>query len=768
MKPSIQKITWFAAAFWIGLALCFYFFETLGIVIYITCFSFAFIFLICVAFRKRSAVAHVLMFVALGVLSSLLLYNLCSANYQYQKNELSNQSKTESVFYIEEDSSSGSYSNSCIAKMPVDSGKLVKVRLYFDTETSFYYGETITANYELKTIKSTEAQSYFKKGIVGKLYLDNFSYSEEQNVLVSNLAELRKLFINAVLPAENSSEESLLFCALSCGYRSKLFDTSLYNDFKHAGLAHMVAISGAHLSIVVSMLSLLLKMLKVKKKTTISIEIVFLLLYVFVSAMPISALRAAFMCSAAIVSYFAKRRSAAQNALSCVIIIFLVLNPFNALSLSFALSSLSTAGIIFFYQLFRSVFSKQKGKIYSAVCDSIALSFSANSFVLPMSVAVFSYLSPVTVISNLVASYFLTIICVLGILAFVVFLFSPPLFSLIAAFSLPLCQLFTNVVSFFASLPFASCPASLNYAEAGLITAFIFALLYILWNRITLSSLLCVGAGILIFYACIVGYTSFFGETRLVMFDVGQGDSFLIKSKNESMLIDTGNSDTKLLSSLSKNGVSHLDGLIITHPDDDHCASLEALIDVVDIDTIFLSVGVQNCTCINCINLVSMSEKAADEICFIYPGDALSFGCVNIDILWPYEFSCEGGNDDSICALVKIDANSDEAPDYSALFCGDAESNVIDELISLGSVKEIDILKVSHHGSTGSCSEEILSKLKPKLALISVGVQNSYGHPTQDTLDLLTNSATKVFRSDEMGEVSCTFSSLGISVQTNR
>jgi competence protein ComEC len=768
MKPSIQKITWFAAALWIGLALCFYFFETIDVIFYVAFLVSALIFLLCAIFRKSGSIAHVFTFVSLGILSSLLLYGFCSDNYQQQKNELANQSKTKSVFYIEEDSSSGSYSNSCLSKMILDNGEQIKVKLYFDQDTNFYYGETITANYELKTIKSTECQSYFKKGIVGKLYINNFSNSEEQNILISNLSGLRKSFINTVLNDESQSEESLLFCALSCGYRSKLFDTSLYSDFKHAGLAHMVAISGAHLSIVVSMLSLLLKALKIKKKTTISIEIVFLLLYVFVSAMPISALRAAFMCSAAIVSYFAKRRSAAQNALSCVIVVFLVLNPFSALSLSFALSSLSTAGIIFFYQLFRSVFSKQKGKICSAVCDSFALSLSANSFVLPMSVAVFSYLSPVTIISNFVASYFLTVICVLGILAFVAFSFSSSIFSLMATFSIPLCKLFADEVSYFASLPFASYPASLNYVEAAFITALIFALLYIFWNRITLSRLFCFGAGVLIFYACFVGYASLFGETRIVMFDVGQGDSFLIKSKNENVLIDTGNSDTKLLSSLSENGVSHLDGLIITHPDDDHCASLEALVDVVDIDTIFLSVGVRSCSCSNCTNLVLLSEKASNEICYVSPGDILSLGCVDISILWPYEFSCDGGNDDSICALVRIDANSDETHDYSALFCGDAESEVIDELISLDVVSEIDILKVSHHGSSGSCSEEILHELKPKIALISVGAQNKYGHPSYETLELLANSAVKVFRSDEMGEVSCTFSSLGISVQANR
>ena len=148
------------------------------------------------------------------------------------------------------------------------------------------------------------------------------------------------------------SEAEQLLGAIICGQRIDLNSGDLYTSFKNAGLAHLVAVSGAHLSLVTSLIVVLLKRLRAKKWLAIFIQSVFILSYLICAAVPISALRAAFMAYVALFSFFGKRRAAPLNALGICILVLIALNPQTAVSVSFALSAGSTIGIILFANLF--------------------------------------------------------------------------------------------------------------------------------------------------------------------------------------------------------------------------------------------------------------------------------------------------------------------------------------------------------------------------------------------------------------------------------
>lgn len=123
--------------------------------------------------------------------------------------------------------------------------------------------------------------------------------------------------------------------------------------------------------------------------------------------------------------------------------------------------------------------------------------------------------------------------------------------------------------------------------------------------------------------------------TELVMLDVGQGDSILLRSGGKSFLIDTGNQDSMLKSRLAEQGISHLDGVLITHPDDDHCGSLDVIEQLVAVDNIYVAKDLPSCNEDNCQKLMSQLHKIVDDksIVKMKVGDRINFGDIELEII---------------------------------------------------------------------------------------------------------------------------------------
>jgi len=215
---------------------------------------------------------------------------------------------------------------------------------------------------------------------------------------------------------------------------------------------------------------------------------------------------------------------------------------------------------------------------------------------------------------------------------------------------------------------------------------------------------------------------------RLYMLNVGQGDSFLIISPdNKKLLVDTGKGDLAARELHANLGFFdyYIDYVLITHPDNDHAGGLSA------IQSSFV-IG----------NLI---ETASDNSDF-YLGC-----CVLIDFVWPEsmpEFAIKDRSTNAKSITFFLTYN-----DFSAFFGGDLPKEEEDYIAKKYS-RDIDLLKVSHHGSYTSTSEYFLSILKPEIALISVGLNNSYHHPHQSILTELHKRGIKIYRTDEVGTVS--------------
>ncbi|MEX0933198.1 MAG: ComEC/Rec2 family competence protein [Candidatus Paceibacterota bacterium] len=234
----------------------------------------------------------------------------------------------------------------------------------------------------------------------------------------------------------------------------------------------------------------------------------------------------------------------------------------------------------------------------------------------------------------------------------------------------------------------------------------------------------------------------------VVMLDVGQGDAFFIESPGGTQVLIDGGRGRAALRELSKVMPfwdRSLDVVVATHPDADHIGGLVHVLERFDVSYI-LHTSIQKDTPV----FRAYSEAVLEEDPVIVPssrGTKITLDdSVVLTILSREVVAASDTNEASI--ILRLDYGG-----TSFLFTGDAPKETEQELLQFYSVLDVDVLKVGHHGSDTSTSTEFISATSPDFALISVGKENSYGHPDDDVLLRLEDAGVKILRSDERGTV---------------
>ncbi len=654
------------------------------------------------------------------------------------------------------DSTSTDHGHSTVCEALCEDGTHLKVRLFTKDDECFLTGTQLVTDSHLSPLPA-ETEGYLRdQGICAQMNGDDLTRKDP----VGWLGVLREVRTRALEVIDQRSSQSNLLSALVCGYRPPLAESDLNDDFKACGLAHLVAVSGAHTSIILMMLSLLLKALRLPRIASLLIAVGFVGAYLILAGMPISAIRSAVMAILSLTSTLAHRRNASLNALALCIIGFMVTDPISCLSVSLFLSAASTLGIILFCSLFTSWIPQANKRVRSLIVEPAAMTLAANVMTLPASAALFSQISLISPLANIAAAPLFTIACALGFAGCFVSVLCEPLSAMaMSAADLAVYPL-KALVECLGSVPFASIPCSLPLVPMILLSFICAGVLWIWWPRPSkrLLETACAMAALLIFGSMVFARVP--SVDSIVMLDVGQGDAILVRSKTQAILIDTGNSDAKLRRELGAHGVYELDAVIITHPDDDHCASLASLGSYVNVRRILWSEGIFTCGCEKCSRLLQWAERCSPhaERVGLQVQDVVDMGSIRLEVIWPDSFVDEGGNADSLCLRADIDVNEDGSVDWKALLVGDAEAEQIAAMIAEGRVGDVDVFKVGHHGSKVCLSEETLNAIRPEVALISVGAGNRYGHPSAEAINLLGSVECNVLRSDELGSVTVAFS----------
>jgi competence protein ComEC len=236
----------------------------------------------------------------------------------------------------------------------------------------------------------------------------------------------------------------------------------------------------------------------------------------------------------------------------------------------------------------------------------------------------------------------------------------------------------------------------------------------------------------------------------IVFFDVGQGDSALIMSNGKSVLIDGGEGEMcsrVLIPALNYYGIRKVDVVLMSHLHSDHGGGLLELLSenrAEDIGVPFFGEGED-------YDKLMEGYEVDDKLYLLKSGDSIRISkTASLNILHPAEPECAGGNEDSLVIMFTVSGTG-------VLFMGDSGFPTEEELMSDIEIRSFlfdntDIMKVGHHGSKYSTSEEFLSRIDPEAAIISVG-NNFYGHPTVETISRLNDSEADVFRTDINGAV---------------
>lgn len=227
--------------------------------------------------------------------------------------------------------------------------------------------------------------------------------------------------------------------------------------------------------------------------------------------------------------------------------------------------------------------------------------------------------------------------------------------------------------------------------------------------------------------------------------DVGQGDAILIQANNKNLLIDSGPNNKKTFSYLKNQGINTLDYVIATHPHDDHIGSMAKIINTFNIHS-FYAPKVTN----NTDSFRDMLNALSNKNLKLIPAKAglkINLGDnINCTILSPINDYYKELNNYSV--VLKISYNN-----TSFIFMGDAEICNEEELIKSGYSLKADVLKVGHHGSNSSTSPWLLAEVKPKVAVISSGKDNEYGHPNKEVINKLYKENISLYRTDIDGSI---------------
>lgn len=239
------------------------------------------------------------------------------------------------------------------------------------------------------------------------------------------------------------------------------------------------------------------------------------------------------------------------------------------------------------------------------------------------------------------------------------------------------------------------------------------------------------------------------GAFSVHFIDVGQGDCTLIKTVNGNMLIDAGENgyETTVLNYLEEHGVTELEYFVATHPHSDHIGGAAEVISGITVKNVImprLSSANTPATKTYEKMLTAIKQSGAKAIS-AKPGSEYRFGDVEFTVLSPFN---QDENLNNMSVTLKLTYGS-----HSFMFTGDAEKEVEKQLIDKGYDLRADVYKLAHHGSTTSNTIDFFDAVNPEIAVISYGVDNSYGHPHDEIIEILEEKNVTYYTTAESGTV---------------
>lgn len=636
------------------------------------------------------------------------------------------------------------YGSSVSGRMEYE-GKPYAVYAYLDDDQQICPGDTLSGIFRFRvTVPGGEEEATYHRG-EGVFLL---AYQEDEIALTHcrNLswreypAVLRKEAGN--LLEETFPEDTSPFAkALLLGDTEDL-DYETDTNLKISGIRHVAAVSGLHVSILFALLSFATFR---KPFLTALVGFPLLLLFAATAGFTPSVNRACIMSGLMLLARFTRREYDGPTALSFAALCMLIVNPLVITSVGFQLSAGSVAGIYCFSPAIRKwlygllpAAKGWRGKLVRWFVASVSISLGALVFTTPLCAMYFGTVSLIGVVTNLLTLwliggifYGILAVCLVGQI------FLPGASALAKILSLPI-RLVLLLADLLADVPLSAVYTRSFYVTAWLVFVYVLLILFLLGkNRkpALLAGCACLGLciALLASWAEPLLYT-----TGITVLDVGQGQSIMLQCRGKTFLVDCGgDSDTRTADiaaqTLLSQGVSRLDGLILTHTDADHAGAVENFMNRIPADVLILPP-------------VSMEAAIPTDSKLLFASENLELSFDGGKITVYPGVTREKSNENSLCVLF-------ETENCAILITGDRGSFGEQMLLRNAELPDVDILIAGHHGSKNSTSEALLQTVRPEIVCISAGRDNPYGHPAPELLKRLEDFGCQIYRTDLQGDI---------------
>ena len=426
-------------------------------------------------------------------------------------------------------------------------------------------------------------------------------------------------------------------------------------------------------------------------------------------------------------------------------IILLAINPLTIYDVGFILSFVGTIGIVLLSNKIINFIEKFiRNKFIS---EAIGVTISAQIMLLPIMAYFFNTISILSLITNFLVVPISGFLTILGFILIIIGIFSLKLASIIAFAIYTMIFIIFKITSFFGNITWAN--LLVPTPKIWMIILYYLIIFSFIKLKEKRKLILKLGALVIFFYFILNQIPR--GYINLNMIDVGQGDSIYIETKNKKViLVDGGGSESSdydvgenvLLPYLLHKGKMRIDLIIISHPHEDHIEGVFTIIEKLNVRNVMISENIDDNELI--IKLRELCKRRNTKIIKASEGDLFEIDKVQFNVIYPSK-KIKDSNINDMSLLIKMKFEGTKV-----LFTGDleeiAEENIKEDVKS-------DILKVGHHGSITSTSEKFLKKVSPRIALISVGENNSYGHPSEIIINRLKNKNIRIYRTDELGDI---------------